>query len=59
MNFNDYSQYNQETIKKLIELDKEVKEELSKEETDNEKLTKLRCAQLMKGLELQMQGMQW
>ena len=47
-----FAQYNSDTINKLIEIDSQIKEEEQKEESDKDKLTKLRFAQLMKGLEL-------
>ena len=48
----DFSQYNQETLDRLVELDKMIKEEENKEIPDKQKVTKLRMAQLMRGLEL-------
>lgn len=48
----DFSQYNQNTLDRLIELDKQIKEEESKETVDKAKITKLRMAQLMNGLAL-------
>ena len=53
-NFNsaDYSQYNQEAVKKLIAINQEINEEQNKETVNNEKITKLRFSQLMQGLEL-------
>lgn len=54
----DFSQYNKETLDRLVELDKEIKEEESKEKKDKNKITKLRMAQLMRGLELNY-GKDW
>lgn len=52
-NYNDTSQYNSDVIKKLKEINKEIENEKNKDTIDGEKLTKLRFAQLLKGLELQ------
>ena len=54
----DFSQYNQETLNRLVELDKQIKEEENKEKVDKNKITKLRMAQLMRGLELNY-GKDW
>ena len=48
----DFTQYNKETLDRLVELNKQIYEEESKEVIDHEKITKLRMAQLMRGLEL-------
>lgn len=54
----DFSQYNQETLDRLVELDKQIKEEESKNQVDKKKIAKLRMAQLMRGLELNY-GKDW
>lgn len=54
----DFSQYNKETLDRLVELDKQIKEEESKEKKDKNKIVKLRMAQLMRGLELNY-GKDW
>ena len=54
----DFTQYNQETLKRLKEINNEIREEESKEEVDEKKVTKLRMAQLMRGLELNY-GSEW
>lgn len=59
MNYTDYSQYDKNTINKLREIQKQVDEEKEKEKVDEEKLTKLRFAQLMQGLSLQMPNFEW
>ena len=52
-----YNEYNQEDIKsQLLELSSQVDEELAKENTDEKKILKLRCQQLMQGLYLQCQS---
>lgn len=51
-NYADYSMYDSEVIQRLIEIDKKIKEEKSKEIVNEKKLTKLRMEQLMKGMEL-------
>ena len=54
----DFTQYNQETLNRLKEINNQIQEEESKEKVDKEKLTKLRMAQLMRGLELNY-GSDW
>lgn len=54
----DFTQYNKETLERLIKINNEIREEESKEEADKNKLTKLRMAQLMRGLELNY-GADW
>lgn len=58
MNTLDFSQYSPETIKRLVNINKEIHEEMEKEQIDKNKLIKLRMAQLMRGLELQY-GADW
>lgn len=48
----DISEYDKDVIDRLVEIDNEIKKETENEKVNKEKLTKLYCAQLMRGLEL-------
>ena len=48
----DYSQFDRAVVNQLIGINGEIVEEEAKNEVDNEKITKLRMLQLMKGMEM-------
>ena len=48
----DTTKYDKDVIDRLVEIDREIKEQVGNEKVNKEKLTKLYCAQLMRGLEL-------
>ena len=53
----DYSQFDRTVVNQLIDINSEIVEEETKDEVDNEKITKLRMLQLMKGMEMMFPSM--